>query len=407
MIPRRAARLLCAIGLALSVVSPGRARAQDDATVEMARQRFREGVQFYDQRQYDKARLAFLQAYALKPHPSVLLNLAQSELRAGHPDDASGHFNEYLRTNTEASEAEKQEAELGLAASKSKVAEVAVSVDVAGAQISVDGAEKGVAPLAGPLYLMPGAHTIEAKANDKHAAKSGTFSAGQSASFSLALRASQASPPPPPAAAEESKAEEPEAEPEEKPERAAPAEEATAAPAAESSSGGRKGFFPWLGDTPLAMVGLGVGVVGVGVSIGFGISASQDYSTANASKDALLSAWSGGDYAKVTAPPNQGDQSVPCNLSLNAQKVLGADRTAEYAQACDKYKSAADSGDTKKTIAIVSGVVGGVAIVGTVVYYFVDSPAERTSARVGGFQARIVPMSFGGGSSGIGLVGTF
>src|SRR4051812_3966873 len=101
MIPRHAARFLCTVGLAFSLFSPGKARAQDDATVEMARQRFREGVQFYDQRQYEKARLAFLQAYALKPHPSVLLNLAQSELRAGKPDDAASHFSEYLKSATD------------------------------------------------------------------------------------------------------------------------------------------------------------------------------------------------------------------------------------------------------------------------------------------------------------------
>ena len=64
MIPRNAARLLLAVCLALSVSSPRLAHAQDDATIEMARQRFREGVQFYDQHQYEKARLAFLQAYA-------------------------------------------------------------------------------------------------------------------------------------------------------------------------------------------------------------------------------------------------------------------------------------------------------------------------------------------------------
>src|SRR5882724_7293141 len=113
MMSRHAARLFCALGVAFLVTVPRTSHAQDDATIEMARQRFREGVQYYDQHQFEKARLAFLQAYALKPHPSVLLNLAQSELRSGHPDDAALHFSQYLRINTAANDADKQETTLG------------------------------------------------------------------------------------------------------------------------------------------------------------------------------------------------------------------------------------------------------------------------------------------------------
>ena len=69
------------------------ARAEDrDTVTDMARQRFQEGVKFFDQKKYEEARAAFLQAYALKHHPAVLLNLAQSELRSSHPADAAKHF---------------------------------------------------------------------------------------------------------------------------------------------------------------------------------------------------------------------------------------------------------------------------------------------------------------------------
>src|SRR5262245_21997943 len=162
---RFAVRLFGAAVVALVLSAPRHARADDDVT-EMARQRFREGVQFYDQRQYEKARLAFLQSYAIKPHPATLLNLAQSELRAGHPDDAANHFSEYLRTNTSANESEKQEAELGFTAAKAKVGEVTIAVDASGAQVSVDGQEKGVSPLPGPIYMTPGNHALEARSND-------------------------------------------------------------------------------------------------------------------------------------------------------------------------------------------------------------------------------------------------
>jgi hypothetical protein len=396
MIPRHAARLICAVGLALSAMNPGMARAQDDATVEMARQRFREGVQFYDQRQYDKARLAFLQAFALKPHPSVLLNLAQSELRAGHPEDACGHFSEYIRTNTEANEAEKQEAELGLAASKSKVAEVTVTVDVSGAQITVDGVDKGAAPLPGPLYLAPGAHTIDAKAGDRHASKSVTVGAGQAASAALSIRtagAAGAAAAPPTSGAPAPAAPEP-AEDDAAPAAEEPEADATSG-SAEASTAGRKPFFGWLTSTPLAMVGGGVAVLGLGGAGVFAALSSKDYSTADNTKRDIVSAWE--------VDKGKFQNAAPCSLPAQASSILGAGRIQQYATACKKYQDSADAGDSKKTLAIVSGVVGGAALLGTVVYYFVDPHAKKSSASNGAFHAELVPW----GDGGLGVVGTF
>src|SRR5260221_1408368 len=169
MILRHAARLICAIGFLVSFIAPRAARAEDDATVEMARQRFREGVQFYDQHQYEKARLAFLQAYALKAHPAVLLNLAQSELRSGHPDEAASHFSEYLRSNAGASEADKQETELGFTTAKSRAGEVMLTGDSPGAQVLVYGTEKGATPLPCALYLMHVQPLSVARVTERHA----------------------------------------------------------------------------------------------------------------------------------------------------------------------------------------------------------------------------------------------
>ena len=55
---------------------------EDDAVTVQARARFKEGVDHYDKGQFENARLSFLQAYALKKHPAVLLNLAQSSAKA-------------------------------------------------------------------------------------------------------------------------------------------------------------------------------------------------------------------------------------------------------------------------------------------------------------------------------------
>ncbi len=182
----RARALLCCslscttlLGATSSFAAPPTRSSDDDATVAIARERFKEGVAFFDQKQYDKARLAFLQAYALKKHPAVLLNLAQSELRSNHEVDAAKHFAAYLRESTSASEAERQAAEAGLSNTKSVVALLDVNVDEGGAEIYVDGSLEGVSPLPGALYVSPGPHSIEARKGGKTRIQQVNTSAGR------------------------------------------------------------------------------------------------------------------------------------------------------------------------------------------------------------------------------------
>src|SRR5580692_7246311 len=70
--------------------------AADDPTTAMARARFKEGVDFFDKGSFEQARASFLQAYALKKHPAVLLNLAWSCVKSGHALEAERYFKQYL-----------------------------------------------------------------------------------------------------------------------------------------------------------------------------------------------------------------------------------------------------------------------------------------------------------------------
>ena len=242
-------RRLAVIGLFGMCLSRA-AAAEDDATTGIARERFKEGVQFFDQKQYEKARAAFLQAYALKRHPAVLLNLAQSELRSGHEADAAKHFSQFLRESKEATEAEKQSADAGLNAAKAVIAEVSVSVDEDGAVVSVDGAAEGQSPLPGPVYLSPGSHNVSAKKEGREVAQTLNAVAGQSSSTTLRLRKAAAAPAP--AESEGDKGEK--AKPEQTPPKQAsepesPSDGATSQPAEstekESAPSRRLGFFEW------------------------------------------------------------------------------------------------------------------------------------------------------------------
>lgn len=408
MMSRYAAWLFCALGVAVSIAIPRTSRAQDDATIEMARQRFREGVQFFDQHQFEKARLAFLQAYALKPHPAVLLNLAQSELRSGHPDDAATHFSQYMHVASSGTDNERQEASAGFNLAKSRVGEVTLTVDPAGAQIFVDNNDKGVAPLADPIYVLPGSHTIEARAGDRKSSKVVTLGAGQSVTVAISAHGAIAAAGAPGAAetpateAPETEEQPPAAAEEETPPPPAPRPPEPVEPA--PAGGGKQAFFDWFGATPTAWVLAGVGVVGVGVGVTMSLVASHNYSNARSLEDQILDQWTmsrpgGTDESK--APKEK-----PCTLSSAAVMAIGS-RAQEYADACSQYKSRADAGDSDKTIAIVSSIVGGAALAGTVVYYFLDRKSDTSAGAANtGFRARVIPVA-GDGQAGVVVLGRF
>lgn len=363
---RRSVERAVASALLAAALLTGSAGAfgQEDAATTMARDRFREGVQFFDQKQFDKARAAFLQAYALKRHPAVLLNLAQSELRSEHEADAAKHFSQYLREHKEASEAERQAAENGLTIARAKVAEVTVTVDEEGASVSVDGNPEGTSPLAGPVFLKPGTHTITANKDGREASSQLTVTAAQATSTALRLRkTTQAAgqPATKPAAAAPRPAPAP-------PIEAEPAREAAITAEASTVGTERQPFFEWARDTPVAWVMGGVGVLGLGGGVGFWIASRQSYADADAVAQKIRQA------AEVDNVPAKGVcQTYPPNA--------GEERKAQYRDACSLYTENVDDGESYETLAIASGAVGVAALAGTVVYYFVAAPKKVEGSR--------------------------
>jgi hypothetical protein len=400
----RARALLCCslsctvlLGTTSAVAAPPVRSSEDDTTVAMARERFKEGVAFFDQKQYDKARVAFLQAYALKKHPAVLLNLAQSELRSNHEVDAAKHFSAYLRESTTASEAERQAAEAGLTATKSAVALLDVNVDENGAEIYVDGTMEGVSPLPGALYVTPGAHNVEARKGGKTRTQQINASAGRQFMADLNFGA-KAAPAEVPAAARVS---------------AATGDE-PAAPEANppEPSAGRRPFFKWLVSSPVALVGVGLTGVGLGSGIGLAIASKKSYDNADLVADQITthaatdSGMTNPDTSELCLSPSKWlmGAKYPANATPNLST-----RAGQYSNACSKYQDNVNSGDQLKTWSTVGFIVGGVAAVGTVIYYFVDPNAREGGEKAAQRERRelaIVP-SVGPGHTGLTVVGSF
>jgi hypothetical protein len=143
----------------------GGARASDatqqpnDAAVEAAaKARYDEGVRLYNKRRYEEARVAFLQASALKRRPAATLMLAQSALKAGRWLEAARTFDAYLaEVGGEVPPKLKNLVEGGIREARAHLGTLRFEVPE-GAEVTVDG--EPVASVDIPLEVMPGPHTV-------------------------------------------------------------------------------------------------------------------------------------------------------------------------------------------------------------------------------------------------------
>jgi hypothetical protein len=384
----RCAALLLAVSSALMFGSTARAE-EKDAVTEMARRRFQEGVKFFDQKRYEEARGAFLQAYALKRHPALLLNLAQSEIRSGHPAEAARHFAGFLREATNPSALERSEAEKGLREARSKLARIQISAP-SGAEVFLDGESVGQAPIADPVDVTPGTHTIEARLGSKTASTTVSVVVSRLAAATVSFDAPPPPTSPPPAAepppapapapptAAEPEAHAPASEPAKEPEPPREKEEVPPSGAEEE----REGFFTWVGHNELAYVGLGLAGIGAGMFIGFGLAAQRAddnvASVAEQIRDQI--AIQGLTRTNVCADPVPWNFDEPCSILTDNIDARNLDRT----------------------LATIGLVTAGVSAAATVTAYFLSStksPSQRSGTR-------ITPVA-GPHQTGFAVVGTF
>jgi tetratricopeptide (TPR) repeat protein len=326
--------------------------ANEDPFTDMARKRFQEGVKLFDQGKFEEARAAFLQAYALKKHPAVLLNLAQSELRSDHPVEAARHFSEFLRDNPGADAAERKAAQDGLTAARTKTGRIDIKVNVAGADVLIDGELVGRAPLPEPVDVPPGAHKLEARlAGYQSATADATAEIGKSASASLSLSRDGAAPA---AAAGEPSS-----------------DDAAADEGVSISTDGRKPFLDWAAEDKIAWATGGATVVGLGMGIYFMFAARSASNNADniagqikvvAERDDELDNYQGFDRT-----------GNPC-----ADPVPVTSGT-DYTRACSQLQDNLDARDTDKTLSIVGWVVTGLGVAGTGVAYYIRTDPSKTS----------------------------
>jgi hypothetical protein len=154
--------LSIALLLLVCLVSPF-ARAQQDAAVNEAKQRFNEGVALADAGKHEEARLKFQQAAAVLKAAAVLYNLARSEQLTGHDFEAIEHYRQFLRVGVNdptIKDEQRKSAQNYIAELTPKVGQVDIEAPPS-SRISIDGKALDESPKE-PVAVQPGKHTIEA-----------------------------------------------------------------------------------------------------------------------------------------------------------------------------------------------------------------------------------------------------
>jgi hypothetical protein len=344
--------------------------AQDDASTTQARARFKEGVEAFDKGKFEEARLSFLQAYTLKKHPSVLLNLAQSSAKSNKPVDAAKYFQQFLREATTATPAQRKDAETGLAEVRQKIGRIDV-VAPPGTDISLDDQGKvGTTPFE-PLDVEIGQHTVKSPTQSVTVIAVG----GQKVEAKLGAPAA-AAPPVVPVTPAAPAAETPVANP--------------SPPQADTATTKHPGLFsPPESMTPV-YIGLGVAGIGLVSAIVFAAFKADAQSKADTVANSIRTA------ATARGIPTQGACS---STSPGAQ---------ELASACKTLKDNNSKVDTNATIANVSLVVMGVGLLGAGVWYLAGpkEDSKPTTAARAPRRPTVTPYA-GWGSGGLSVLGEF
>ena len=145
---------------ALVAAEPAAPAIGASSTAE-ARERFQRGVALYREGSFDAALAEFRRAYEIAPNYRVLFNLAQVQVERHDSVAALSLFGQYLQQGGSEIDAERRaQVEHDMQALRTRVAELTVESNVAGALLSIDGVESGTLPLAGPVLVNSGVRQV-------------------------------------------------------------------------------------------------------------------------------------------------------------------------------------------------------------------------------------------------------
>lgn len=154
------------------------AQTAGDASRTEARERFDRGLELFNERRFDAALAEFERAYAIAPAAPVLYNLARVHAALGHAVAASDAFERYLRDATDLTPQRRASVTQDLERQRARVARIVIVANVRGATVSLDGVDVATTPLAEPLRVTAGSHTVGVRAASYDSAQRAVTLAG-------------------------------------------------------------------------------------------------------------------------------------------------------------------------------------------------------------------------------------
>jgi hypothetical protein len=154
------------LGLALSssaLAQPPAPAASDTDVSVQAMQLYNEGLKAAKLFQWDKARTFYLGAWRVQQHWQIAANLGRAEVKVGKHRDAAEHLAYFLREAPKIEPEDRTKTEELLEQAKAKVGTLKITARPDGAEIRIDGASIGTAPLKGDVFVEPGGHLFEAR----------------------------------------------------------------------------------------------------------------------------------------------------------------------------------------------------------------------------------------------------
>jgi tetratricopeptide (TPR) repeat protein len=179
--------------------APNAPTAEDKKVASVA---FREGDRAFNAGDYRRAAESYELAYARAPHYAPLWNAARAWDRAGEMPRAANLYAKYLR-EAPADAPDRNNATSALAKIAPKLARLDIHADAGVSAVKID--DRAAEPDADggqtyTVYVVPGAHVIEARVGDETIRQSPSVAAGDHVGVALAPAAKKIDAPPTPIA---------------------------------------------------------------------------------------------------------------------------------------------------------------------------------------------------------------
>src|SRR5688572_6705258 len=180
-------------GTGFAYAEPGGV-ARTEAERTRARELMREGNELYGEGKLAEAYAKYLDAWRIAQAFDIACNLGGTASELSMNRDAAEYLDYCLRHYAASSRPEavaaEQRARAAFDVVRTKVAQLTVSVTPAGADVFVDAARVGRAPLDAPVFLEAGPHRIEARQEGLETASTDVNAKrGESTEVTLALKA--------------------------------------------------------------------------------------------------------------------------------------------------------------------------------------------------------------------------